>query len=108
MPGKIIHSAEIADNICREFDLPVGSADNLHDNLSRVINQLILQDFSFLINALYRLDISENKVKDLLKGNSQHNAGDLIAVLIIERQLEKIKTRGLFNNHEDIPDEEKW
>ena len=108
MPDNTIHPAEIVNNIRQEFDLPAGSPDNLHDNLSKAINRLILQDFNFLINALYRLDISEKKVKDVLKATSDQDAGDLIAGLIIERQLEKLRTRGLFNKQEDIPDEEKW
>ncbi|HMF72919.1 MAG TPA: hypothetical protein VK616_15680 [Flavitalea sp.] len=108
MPDNTIHPAEIVTNIRQEFDLPAGAPGNLHDNLSKAINRLILQDFNFLINALYRLDISEKKVKDVLKTTSNHDAGDLIAGLIIERQLEKLRARGLFNNQEDIPDEEKW
>ena len=108
MPENTIHPAEIVNNICQEFDLPAGSPDNLHDNLSKAINRLILQDFNFLINALYRLDISEKKVKDVLKTTTDQDAGDLIAGLIIERQLEKLRTCSLFNKQEDIPDEEKW
>ena len=73
------------------------------------INYLITNDFSLLISILYRLDISEKKLKQLLQQTSNSTAGDIIAALIIERQLEKIKSRKAFkNNAKDIPDAERW
>jgi hypothetical protein len=77
--------------------------------LSVEINRLINQDFSRLIAILYRIDISEPKLKTLLAENKGSDAGRIIAWMILERQKEKQRSRQLFrNNQEDIPEDEKW
>jgi len=77
--------------------------------LAAYINELIDHNFEKLVNILYRLDVSENKLKNLLASNTQTDAGLLIAQLIIERQAEKIKTRNQYKQSDtNIPDEEKW
>lgn len=87
---------------------PVLSLEELQKIISDIINRLIINDFSRLISVLYRLDISEKKLKELLKNSIDTSAGDLIAGMIIERQSEKIKTRKLFSGKNDFSDEEKW
>ena len=57
------------------------------------INELINFDFQRLVSILYRLDISESKLKLLLKENPNVNAGLIIADLMIERQLQKLRSR---------------
>ncbi len=85
------------------------SLHELNIRLSAFINQLILTDFEKLIQLLYRIDVSEHRLKQLLQQNHQEEAGKLIAALIIERQIEKIKTRQQFNQQEDnLSGEEKW
>jgi len=45
----------------------------------------------------------------MLENNNGENAATLIANLIIERQLQKIKSRQQFSQRDnDIDDEEKW
>jgi hypothetical protein len=65
-------------------------------------------DFTRLVNTLYRLDVSEVRLKQVLQQEADTNAGELIAALIVERQLEKINTRSRFRASNDIPDDEKW
>jgi hypothetical protein len=73
------------------------------------INELIQNDFQKLISILYRLDVSEEKLKHLLKENTQHDAGLIITDLIIERQIQKIKSRQRFGRRDnDIDENEKW
>ena len=76
--------------------------------LAAHINHLIQADFHRLVAWLYRLDISESKLKQTLDENTDKDAGELIAALVIERQLQKLKTRQDFKSREDIPDDEKW
>ena len=64
--------------------------------LATYVNDLILHDFNRLIQLLYRIDVSEPKLKLLLKENPAQDAGLLIARMIIERQLKKIETRKQF------------
>jgi hypothetical protein len=80
----------------------------LKSKLTGAINELIVQDFSRLINVLYRLDISEEKLKSALLTNNNEQASDIIVALIIERQLQKIKTRQKFNSNDHFSDEDKW
>ncbi len=83
--------------------------EELRRQLSSHLNELIKNDFEKLVSLLYRIDISEAKIKSLLKEQQQSNAGDIIADLIIERQLQKIKSRELFSKRNDnFNEEEKW
>ncbi|MFI5131412.1 MAG: hypothetical protein ACHQFX_15530 [Chitinophagales bacterium] len=77
--------------------------------LAERINVLIQNDFQKLISILYRLDVSEEKLKFLLKENIESDAGVIITDLIIERQMQKIKSRQQFSQRDDnIDDSEKW
>ncbi|MEP6747779.1 MAG: hypothetical protein ABJB86_08635 [Bacteroidota bacterium] len=83
--------------------------DELRRALQAIINKMIAFDFQKLVNILYRVDVNERKLKFLLQENVGSDAADIIADLIIERQLEKIRTRREFSSHDDnISDEEKW
>ncbi|MEJ7589393.1 MAG: hypothetical protein WKI04_17710 [Ferruginibacter sp.] len=85
------------------------SLDELTIQLSTFINQLIQNDFQRLIILLYRIDVNESKLKQLLQQYPGEDAGRIIAGLIIERQLQKIKTRKQFKQQaDDITGEEKW
>ena len=76
--------------------------------LSEYINHLINTDFQRLLYLLYRIDISEQKLQKLLKESPHKNAGDIIADLIVERQLQKIESREKFKNNKSTSDEEQW
>ncbi len=82
--------------------------DELHPLLATYINGLIKNDFEKLIRYLYRIDVSEAKLKSLLQQNPQEDAGNIIAALIIERQEQKIKTRRQFNQRDNDIEAEKW
>lgn len=77
--------------------------------LSEYVNQLILHDFEKLVRMLYRIDVNENRLKHILIENPNENACDLIAEMIIERQIQKINTREQFNtNRSEDAEEERW
>lgn len=76
--------------------------------LIKAINDLILHDFDQLIYLLYRLDIPEVKLKTVLVEHPQEDAAKMIAALIIERQLQKQKSRAAFRQQGDIPKDERW
>lgn len=89
--------------------LQVQSYQQLQEALATRLNDLIANNFSLLISILYRLDISEKKLTQLLSVSSKTTAGEIIAEMIIERQLQKIASRKAFkNNPTDIDEEEKW
>ena len=78
------------------------------EQMAAFINQLIDKDFSRLVQLLYRLDVSEAKLKTVLLENPTGNAGDMIAQLILERIKQREDARKQFKQEEDIPEEDKW
>jgi hypothetical protein len=82
---------------------------DLLQSLAAEINDLILVNFERLIQLLYRIDVSEQRLKQLLKEHPDQDAGLLIAGLIIERQAQKKKFMQEFSvNDADVPEEERW
>ncbi len=79
----------------------------LFDTLVLQINDLINNDFERLVSLLYRIDVSEKKLTILLQENKTGNTAELIANLIIERQLQKIISRRE-TKKDNFNDEEKW
>ena len=78
------------------------------EELATYINDMILRDFTGLMNLLYRLDVSETKIRKLLDDMQHEDAGKIIAAVIIERQLQKIKSRQQFKQEGDIPEDDRW
>ena len=76
--------------------------------LAGLINHMVNTNIEKLYAILYRLDISETRLKQLLKEAVGIDAGIIIADLIIERQLQKIKTRREYGRGDDTTDAEKW
>jgi hypothetical protein len=92
-----------------EIDLPENiSFDLLKERLSSQINFLIQSDFQKLVSILYRVDVNESKLIHLLKENQGFDAANIITDLIIERELQKIRSRQEHRNNENISDDEKW
>ena len=63
--------------------------------LVNFIDDLIQNDFNRLLSILYRVDISEEKLKQMLaeNKNTEVQSAEIIANLLIEREEEKIKSR---------------
>lgn len=78
------------------------------EELSTWVNDMILKDFNGLLNLLYRLDINEARLRKMLDEIQNEDAGKIIAAMIIERQLQKIKSKQQFKQANDIPEEDKW
>ncbi len=93
-----------------EVNLPhTISLEELRQKLVLHVNHLINHDFEKLVFYLYRIDVNENKMRHLLDQREGENAAILIADLIIDRQLEKIKSRQQFRQQDnDIDENEKW
>jgi hypothetical protein len=79
----------------------------LKSQLISFINELINNDFNALIQLLYRVDVNEKKLKDILKQHQDIDASVLIADLIVERQLQKIASKKQFKSKENNNDD-RW
>lgn len=83
--------------------------NNFRIELAAFVNHLINTDFEKLVFLLYRIDVRESTIKQLLALPSNNNAGELIANAIIARQAEKIESRKQFKQPDDtIAEEDKW
>ena len=107
-----MNDPEIVESLRKDFSIILPdkiSMEELRQKLSDHINYLIIHDFNQLVNSLYRIDVSEGKLKLLLADNSGKDASLIIADLIIERQLQKLKARKSFTKGTDeIDEKDKW
>ena len=76
-------------------------------SLEQAINELIKNDFSRLVQILYRIDVSEAKLKNILSSNPNEDAGKLIAQVVLERLAATKKARESFNTTPHIDDTEE-
>ncbi len=83
--------------------------EQLIQQLSLHISYLAAHDFQKLITLLYRVDVSEARLRCLLHENKGADAGLIIATLVVERQLQKQQSRQQNRRRDDnIPEEERW
>lgn len=68
--------------------------------LTQEIDYLIGHDMDRLLWILYRLDVDEGRLRQLIADIPPADASGLIADLIIERQLEKAETRAKYERGE--------
>ena len=100
---------QMLEEVSKELELTVKYHSITKQELIEKINDLINTDFQKLVSILYRMDVSEKKLNQLLNENAGTNAALIIADLMIERQAEKIRSRQQFNKRdENISDDEKW
>lgn len=98
------------------LDLPeTTTIEILATMLAKQVNRLITDDFNRLVQLLYRIDVNESHLRELLEQNPTSDSGRLVAQLILERLWEKILTRRMYSsntpiqeNQPNIDDEERW
>jgi hypothetical protein len=91
-------------------DFQVGDADSLipitdvlnfeelKKYLIEKLTYLLENKYDTLINILYKIDISEEKLSELFSSNNKESIPSTLAELIIERQFQKVKFRQLYKN----------
>lgn len=95
----------LQETLAHNFDLEINdlvSREKIIAALTRRVDQLIAGNPDQLFSMLYRLDISEKKIKEAMATEDQ--VTKKIAVLIYERQLEKIVSRRHFKS--DTPEDD--
>ncbi|MFC4263211.1 hypothetical protein ACFOWM_10005 [Ferruginibacter yonginensis] len=102
MNNELIH---IVNN---QFEITANDNDWM-DLLATKINWLIVHQFNKLIAILYRADISETKLQQLLSQHPHEDAGKIIAALYVERQRQKQQSRQQYRRDvNDIDENERW
>lgn len=90
------------DTISEKMEIiPVGDLqyDELKSKLTLVIGHLLENNFEKLCQAMYRLDVSEKRFHEVLSGNPNEVAAAMMADLVIEREIQKVRTRQLYRDN---------
>ncbi len=104
--NELILVSELSNKL--EIDVPEKrSMEELTLFLSGYISHLISNNPDKLVSILSRVDVSEKMLKTNLR-NQEENASSIMARMIIERQMEKVKTREHYRSNDDISEDEKW
>jgi hypothetical protein len=113
---------ELIQDLNRSYELQLAdhlSLDQLEALLAERVNTMIREDFSGLVQWLYRVDVNESKLRQLLRdnegpaaggseaGQGREDAAKIIARLVMERQWQKMETRRKYSRDAGS-DEERW
>lgn len=72
--------------------------NTLKQKLEEVIAYMLDNEFEKLCNAMYRLDVSEKLFHRALNETAKDAVPAVLAELVIERELQKVKTRRLYKD----------
>ncbi|RZL50072.1 MAG: hypothetical protein EOP00_05870 [Pedobacter sp.] len=79
--------------ISKHFDVPENiSETHLREVLIKTFEYLVEDDFPKLLQILYRADVDQYKLKDLLENTEGKSTAEIIADAYIERQKAKVET----------------
>jgi hypothetical protein len=90
-------TSQICHDIFKGQQFNVPDFIRLKELLSTKIQQLLSSNINQLLNILYRLDVSEPKVKQAFKLITEEEIADQLAILIIHRVKQKIEIRNNYS-----------
>jgi hypothetical protein len=78
--------------------IPVSNLDRnmIREKLAILIGQMMQNNFEKLCQTMYRLDVPEPKFHQVLTESTAGDIPYLLADLVIERELQKVRTRMMF------------
>ncbi|MEP3387313.1 MAG: hypothetical protein ABJO02_03940 [Reichenbachiella sp.] len=86
--------------ITKHFQLPEeelaayqSSQQELEEALASIINNLLNQDMTRLMNAFYKIDLDEVKFKNILTTADPDQIAITLSREVVKRELQKVKTR---------------
>lgn len=95
--AELIKSHFVLENI-PELD-GIDSFEDFEVRMSTIIEYYLNNDMNGLLNAFYRMDISEGKFKEILIQNDPENIALDLARLVISREMEKVITREKYKGY---------
>ena len=75
------------------------SREELKGRLQLFIADLLIHNFEKLTNMIYRHDVSESKFNEALQGETIKEQAEMLAELVIEREMQKVETRKAYRKH---------
>lgn len=99
METQEITNKEVCEVICGDFSLQ-SSGDVTLGEIRRMLEYeirfLLDKNPEKLFSILYRIDVSQRVTDEIFAVNNKEEIAPLLAEAIIQRQLQKIKTRKLY------------
>lgn len=82
----------------KEFELPAGSYDKeaLINLLIPEVGRLLNRNFERFLQICYRIDLGEEKLKNILRHSEPGQMNRILAEAIVDRQILKIELRRKF------------
>lgn len=99
------------NNYLEIFEIPIPEHPELDTpdvsvfktNLTKQLHFLLEKDTATLWNGLYRIDVSENKVKEIFQGIPDSNdIAEKLCSLIVERLIQKMIIRTKYSSNSDL------
>lgn len=79
--------------VSKDFELPENiSESHLRSVLIKTFEYLVDDDFPKLLQILYKADVDQYKLKDLLENTQGKSTAEIIADAYIDRQKAKVET----------------
>lgn len=69
---------------------------SIRNHLIEKVKELMGSDFQRFLNSMYRIDVNENKVREILNSKDKTAIPEKLADMIIERQLLRVRTQLLY------------
>ncbi len=92
---------EVYNIISGNFELQKSSVltlEEIHIILTETISELLDKNVERLVSILYRIDVGQKRTDEIFNNPSKDEIASLIADAVIERQLQKVKTRRKYSN----------
>ena len=82
--------------------------EQLEALLAQKLEDMISNNFQQFVLLLYKIDVSENKVREIFGPDVAADAYHKLAAVLIERQQQKVISRKATKKPDDDDGEEKW
>ena len=103
MSDEKIKVSEVSQVISKDFqiaesaslipEIDAATLEEFKIYLTEKLSELMDNKYDTLINILYRIDVSEEKLGELFSGGDRNYIPQKLAELIIDRQLQKVQFR---------------
>ena len=93
----------LVEKLHKDFSLAKNSLPEVNDmhlireHMVAKVAELMSKDYERFITNLYRIDVSESKVSEIMHSKDRTTIHEKLADLIIERQLQRVKTQILYH-----------
>ncbi|KAF0159444.1 MAG: hypothetical protein FD188_2193, partial [Ignavibacteria bacterium] len=85
------------DFFLEKESLPVvDNLDLIRNHLIVKVKELMSRDYDRFLNSMYRIDVNEKKVREILHCKDRTTIPEKLADLIIERQLMRVRTQIMY------------